>query len=96
MKNILVVLLLILAGCESVETKTAVSANCSTICYMPCVNEDGSIDLIWAADPALAGAWDELSETVVNPLADKLRVCEARRRSCVLCLNNLRDAGVIQ
>lgn len=86
---------LLLSGCQLGGTRAAVAAQCNSICYQRCVGEDGDTGVRWTAAPDAAGAFDELGESVVNHLADKLRTCDARRDACVQCINRLDKRGVI-
>jgi hypothetical protein len=90
-------LLVFLFGCGKEYVRPEpVNANCSSKCFEPCVKEDGDTGLQWTADPNDASAWDAMYDEVTNPLAQMLRTCEVRRRSCVTCLQNLKDEKVIQ
>lgn len=97
MKILLAVLLLLLTACGKEYVRPdPVNAGCDQQCFVPCVKEDGDTGLRWTANPDDASAWDALYDEITNPLAAMLRTCEVRRRSCVQCLQHLKDEKVIQ
>jgi hypothetical protein len=76
--------------------RAAVDAHCESICFMPCVTEDGDTGVRWDAEPGDAAAFDALGGEVVPLLGEKLRTCEVRRRACATCLERLEREGVIR
>jgi hypothetical protein len=89
-----------LVGCHggsgSRETPPPVQAQCEeTQCRNPCVSEDGDTGIRWDGSPTDPAAFDALVDDVVEPLVEKLRQCEVRRKACEQCLDRLREAGVI-
>lgn len=90
----------LLVGCAqgsgSTKQPPPIAAQCEeTLCRNPCVGEDGDTGIRWDGTPTDPAAFDALLGDVIEPLGEKLRTCEERRRSCVQCLDRLREAGVI-
>lgn len=85
----------LLAGCglfpKRAGKQPAVNENCDVSCRMPC---DATVPMWAPADPDDAAAWDEYPKVVVLPLVTKLEACDAKRVTCVQCLDRLKAAGI--
>ena len=91
------VVLLACSGCQSKGPVNAapVQSHCETMCYTPCIKEDGDTGVRWIADFTRPDAWETLGDDVVAALSGKLRTCELHRKACEQCLQNLKEEGVI-
>lgn len=97
MKALVLFLCVVLIGCKDVPVKPpAPSFTCNSMCLIPCVDADGDTGLRWNVVGTDPEAWDALYDDVINPLAEKLRVCEVRRNTCAQCLRDLKSEGIIQ
>lgn len=95
-----ILFLVILVACSGCTTKGPVNAapvqsHCDTMCYTPCVKEDGDTGVRWVGDFTSPDAWETLGDDVVSSLSGKLRTCELHRKACAQCIQNLKDEGVI-
>lgn len=98
---LVVLMILVTAGFGSCgggvrKDRATVDAHCDSICFMPCVGEDGDTGVRWEGDPQDARTFDALGGEVVPALGEKLRTCEVRRKACATCLQRLEREGVIR
>lgn len=95
--TLIIVAILALFGCSKSYVRTGpVESNCPDACYTSCLDTNGGTGVYWTADPESIEAWDSLVTDVVIPLITKLQTCEIHRKSCVQCLQNLKDEKVIK
>jgi hypothetical protein len=96
-KSLVFLLSACITGCSYVPVKPpAPSFSCNSMCLIPCVDADKDTGLRWLVDPTDAAAWDALKTDILDPLVERLRVCEVRRNTCAQCLRDLKTEGVIQ
>lgn len=86
---------LMLSGCAAAPSAGPVPALCDARCLAPCVGRQGDTGVRWKAKADDPAAFDDLGETVIPALAEKLRGCELRRHACEQCLRRLERRGVI-
>lgn len=84
-------------GCQkyAATKREPVAAQCNPICHESCLGANGDTGVRWDGSPVDAKSWDALVSETTFALADKLRVCETRRKACDQCLERLEREKVI-
>lgn len=94
MKYAAMILFALLAGCgKHVEYRdpAPLHVQMPSECDQQC--DIGGI--AWTSDPDDPRAWDELVQSVIAPLIERVEICEARRSACVATLRRAEAANRI-
>lgn len=93
-----VLVVIALTGCGLIPQRyksEPVPAQCDAMCYVPCISKDGDTGIRVEGDPYSAHTWDEIGSLLAGTVREKIEQCDARRESCVKCLQRLKKEKVI-
>lgn len=85
----------VLAGCSQPVIPTPPQppvAQCDAVCWQPC-DANG---IAYAPDPGTTDAIGDAVQQVIIPLRGRIDQCEVSRVACQLCIDRLRDSGIVR
>jgi hypothetical protein len=96
MRIALCVLLLGLTACQRQTIRPPdlgpIAVTCSAECKADCLPGEWPQ---WTGNPEAPETWDALAEQVALPLREIAEQCNAARASCLRCIHNMEQAGIL-
>lgn len=96
MKLALCVLLLLLPACAQRAIRPLdlgpVPVTCTAECKASCLPSQWPQ---WTGDADAPETWDALAEQVALPMREIAEQCNAARASCLRCIANMEQAGIV-